>query len=97
MSARDGLGTLHLAGSVRPNVVLLDVVLPAGNGFQVAEQLRKNPDTAAIPIIFMSGLQHPANAVASRELGALDFLTKALDEGLVRERVRIALGGEGAT
>lgn len=96
VAARDGPAAIQLAAQLRPDLVLLDVVLPGLNGFQVADELRHDPRLARILIIFMSGLQHPQNARQSLELGGLDYLVKPLDEHVVRALVRAALDGRRA-
>jgi PleD family two-component response regulator len=91
IAAVSGRQAFELAHQLTPAAMLVDIVLPDVNGFQVAEALRQHPRLARTPIIFMSGLQHPENAVRAVELGAVDFLQKPLVEEVVRDRIRSAL------
>jgi two-component system sensor histidine kinase/response regulator len=81
----------EVAERLTPAAMLIDVVLPDVNGFQLAEAIRQHPRLARTPIIFMSGLRHPENARRAIELGAVDFLVKPIGADRIRERLRRAL------
>jgi two-component system sensor histidine kinase/response regulator len=90
-TAWNGEEALRLAEMVEPSVAVLDVAMPKSSGFEVAEMLRQHPRLRRTPIIFVTGLTEPANALRAVELGALDYLYKPLDEEIIRRRVRIAV------
>jgi DNA-binding response OmpR family regulator/DNA-binding CsgD family transcriptional regulator len=76
--AQDGLTALDRAVRARPDVILLDAVMPGMDGFEVARRLRADPRTAAIPIIFMTGLTETEHVVAAFAAGGTDYVTKPI-------------------
>ena len=74
--AVDGEQGLRLAAELKPNVILLDVIMPKKNGFEVLAELKKNPATASIPVIMFSHLAQDADKKRGSELGAVDYLVK---------------------
>lgn len=90
-TAWDGQQALDVAERVEPNVALLDIAMPRSSGFEVAERFRQHPRLRRTRVIFVTGLQHPENALRAIDLGALDYLYKPLDEETVRDRVRVAV------
>lgn len=93
VQARNGVEGLRLAAMWLPNLILLDVNMPHMNGYEVSEALRQNPDTAEIPIIFISAMAQTANRVAGLAAGGVDYISKpfAPDEILARIRVHLQL------
>jgi len=79
---------LSLARERNPHLVLLDVMMPEMDGFAVCHQLRNEPATKDVPIIFLSSLQDSVDRTRGIELGAVDFITKPFDPAEVRARVR---------
>jgi DNA-binding response OmpR family regulator len=79
---------LKLARERRPHLVLLDVVMPEMDGFAICRQLREDPSTKDLAIIFLSSLQDPQDKTRGIELGAVDFITKPFDAAEIRARVR---------
>jgi len=87
--ATNGEQALLLAqGSSTPDLILLDVLMPGIDGFEVCVQLKANPRTAAIPIIFITGLSDSASEQKGLELGAVDFISKPCSGPRLRARVR---------
>jgi two-component system cell cycle response regulator len=70
------------------DVVLLDVMMPAMDGFEVCQRLKSDPAMAHIPVIMVTALDHPRDRVRGLECGADDFLTKPVDEMALIARVR---------
>ena len=91
--ATDGASALQRAEQARPDVILLDAVMPGMDGFEVARQLKANPATAAIPILFMTGLTDTDYLVAALECGAVDYVTKPLKPKEVLARMAVHLAG----
>ena len=73
---------------VLPDLVLMDVLMPGMDGFEVVRRLRDNPATAQLPVIFVTGLTDDEARVKGLELGAVDFVSKASDPKALRARVR---------
>ena len=70
------------------DLLVLDVMMPGMDGFEVCRQLRKNPETTHLPVILVTALDQPSDRVRGLEAGADDFLTKPIDEIALVARVR---------
>ncbi len=86
--AADGQEGLALAAQLRPDVILLDVLLPDLDGFTVCARLRADPDLAEVPILMMTGLSEREHRLRGLEVGADDFITKPPDPEELRARLR---------
>ncbi|WP_319525955.1 two-component system response regulator [uncultured Desulfosarcina sp.] len=75
-------------GKNPPDLILLDVMMPEMNGYEVAEILKKNSATSNIPIIFVTAMNEIEDEKKGLELGAVDYLTKPVSPPLVKARVR---------
>ncbi len=71
-----------------PDLILLDIMMPEMNGYQVAETLKSDPDTRNIPIIFVTAMNELEDEKKGLELGAVDYLIKPVSPPLVKARVR---------
>ncbi len=71
-----------------PDLVVLDISMPELSGFEVCKQLKACPETAAIPVIFVTSHSDPENEHVALSLGAIDFISKPIDIGLCQMRVR---------
>jgi CheY-like chemotaxis protein len=69
---------LQRAAQARPDIVLLDAMMPGMDGFEVARRLKADAATAHIPIIFMTGLTETEHLVAALEAGGVDYVTKPI-------------------
>jgi putative two-component system response regulator len=79
-AARNGVVALKIAQSPKkPDLVLLDIVMPEMDGFTVCSELKSNPDTAMIPVIFISGEIGVEERQRGTELGAVEYLTKPVE------------------
>jgi DNA-binding response OmpR family regulator len=79
LEAADGRTALTLARTERPDLVLLDVMLPEVDGWAVAEQLTADPDTRKIPILFLTARSERTDMSHGHELGATGYITKPFD------------------
>ena len=84
----DGLAQID---KIRPDLVLLDVVMPGMDGYEVCRTLRKRPELARIPVIMLTGLDDTASIERAYESGATDFIAKPVSSTLLAYRVRYAL------
>jgi len=75
-TASDGIRGMQLAIRARPDLIILDIGLPGGNGLELAETLRRKPQTSRIPIIFLTGSKAPRLRQKVMELGAAGLLEK---------------------
>lgn len=90
--AADGLTSMTEARKHQPDLIILDLGLPAGDGFVVMERLKVNTQLAAIPIIVVSGRDPHANRERALTAGAIAFLQKPVDNDELLAIVRQALG-----
>lgn len=86
--AKDGDRALELAHAEKPDLMLLDVMMPGKSGYEVCEDLQKNSDTQHIPIIFVTTLSEVDDEAHGFALGAVDYLTKPVSAPIVRARIR---------
>ena len=91
--ARDGERALELAGTERPDLILLDVMMPGMTGYQVCEQLKANPLTDSIPVIFVTALSNVEDEIRGFELGAVDYVAKPFEPREFLARVRASMNG----
>ncbi|MFH1047828.1 MAG: response regulator [Patescibacteria group bacterium] len=77
IQASDGTQGFNAAIQQLPDVILLDVIMPVKDGFEVLKDLKLNPKTQQIPVIFLSNLGQSYEIKRGLDLGAEDFLTKA--------------------
>jgi sigma-B regulation protein RsbU (phosphoserine phosphatase) len=89
--ALDGETALRVAARTPPDLVLLDIVMPGMDGYEVCRRLRELPETAEVPIMFLSSLEEVQNKTRGFEMGANDYLTKPFDMLEVKARVRSLL------
>src|SRR3954469_24611918 len=89
--ALDGEVALQIAARTPPDLVLLDVVMPGISGYEVCRRLRQAPETAEVPIMFLSSLDELQNKTRGFEAGANDYLTKPFEMLEVKARVRSLL------
>lgn len=89
--ARDGASGLQKARYARPGLILLDVLMPEMNGFEICNRLKEDKSTRDIPVIFMTALTATKDKVKGFEAGGVDFITKPFQEDEVLARVRTHL------
>jgi CheY-like chemotaxis protein/DNA-binding CsgD family transcriptional regulator len=89
--ATSGETALARAAQVRPDLVLLDAVMPGMDGFEVARRLKADPATAAIPIVFMTGLTDTEHVVQAFGAGGTDYVTKPIRPREVLARIEAHL------
>ena len=91
--ATSGEAALQRARQAVPDIVLLDAMMPGMDGFEVARQLKAMPETAHIPIIFMTGLTETEHLVAALQAGGVDYVTKPIKPKEVMARMGVHLQG----
>ena len=87
--ATDGASALRRASEAEPDIVLLDAVMPGLDGFEVARRLKAGPDTAHIPIVFMTGLTDTEHVLAAFQAGGADYVTKPIRPPEVLARMAV--------
>jgi two-component system, sensor histidine kinase and response regulator len=89
--ARSGEGALEQARHARPDIILLDIMMPGMDGFEVCEQLKADPETRTIPVIFMTALTETEDKIRGFDLGAVDYITKPFHQKEVLARISTQL------
>lgn len=89
--ALNGQMALQIAARTPPDLVLLDIMMPGMDGYEVCRRLREMPETAEVPVMFLSSLEEVQNKTRGFEAGANDYLTKPFDMLEVKARVRSLL------
>src|SRR6267142_485984 len=88
LTAADGASALRLCRAELPDLVLLDVMMPEMDGFEVCLRLKADPTTAHIPVVMVTALSDAADRLTGLEAGADDFLTKPVNDVALFARVR---------
>lgn len=88
LSAPDGPTALQIAARDAPDIILLDVMMPGMDGFEVCRRLKANVDTRHIPIIMVTALDGREERIRGLDAGADDFITKPIDDVILMARVR---------
>ncbi|KQW71360.1 response regulator PleD [Phenylobacterium sp. Root77] len=88
LTASDGPTALAIAAKEKPDIVLLDVMMPGMDGFQVCRRLKDDPETRHVPVVLVTALDGRADRIAGLESGADEFLTKPIDDVMLFARVR---------
>ena len=91
--ATNGESAIQRAAQALPDIVLLDAVMPGMDGFEVARQLKARPDTAHIPIVFMTGLTDTEHVVHAFQAGGVDYVTKPIRPREVLARIAVHMQG----
>lgn len=86
--ATNGLIALKIAESAQPDVILLDIMMPDMDGYEVCECLKRRLETRNIPVIFVTALNEISNEERGFEVGCVDYLTKPISPSLALARVR---------
>lgn len=89
--AKNGEAALELVASDRPDLILLDVMMPGMSGYELCRRIKRDAWTAGIPVIFVTALADVANEHTGLDLGAVDYITKPFNPHIVRARVRTHL------
>ncbi len=89
IQAFSGVEALKKLEEIRPSIILLDIILPQKNGFEVLESIAQNPQTSNIPVIIVSNLGQESDIEKGKTLGAMDYYVKArlsIDELVLKVR-----------
>ena len=86
--AENGEGGLRQVREFKPDLILLDIVMPDMDGYQVCERIKADPDSSDIPVIFLSARSEAADKIKGLEIGGADYITKPFDRGEVIVRIQ---------
>ncbi len=89
--AEDGRDALNHANNEPPDLILLDIVMPGMDGFEVCRELKKNWKLKDVPVIFMTALTDVDNKIKGFDAGAVDYVTKPFHQGELLSRIKLHL------
>ncbi len=89
--AEDGRQALQMLREKKPDLILLDVMMPGLNGFDVCRQIKDMPQLSAVPILFLSAASGEEEKVRAFEMGGVDYITKPVQQAEVMARIRTHL------
>lgn len=90
-AATKGEVALKIAQTNPPDLILLDIMMPEMDGYEVCKKLKSNPATASIPVIFVTAMLAPEDEQKGFDVGAVDYITKPVNPGTVKARVKTHL------
>lgn len=90
-TAENGTEGIERAKELKPDLILMDVVMPGLNGFQATRQLTKDPETKHIPVIIVTTKDQETDRVWGMRQGARDFLTKPVAEKTLMDKINAAM------
>ena len=82
--ATSGEDALSIVQANRPDMILLDIMMPGMDGYEVCKRLKGNPETKDIPVIFVTAKTGPEEEARGLELGAIDYITKPFNPEIVK-------------
>ncbi|MDH5483730.1 MAG: response regulator [Gammaproteobacteria bacterium] len=91
LTAENGKQGILMARHKKPDLILMDIVMPEINGFQATRYLTKSPDTSHIPIIIVSGSDQGSDRAWGMKLGARDFMQKPVNKDILLGKIRTLL------
>lgn len=95
--ALEGKQALTIAKRIRPDIILLDAIMPNMDGFETCKVMKTDPSLAAIPVIFMTGLSDTEDIVRGLEAGGVDYLTKPINPSELLARMKVHLSNARLT
>jgi sigma-B regulation protein RsbU (phosphoserine phosphatase) len=90
-AAINGQMALKIIEKSPPDLILLDIMMPGMSGYEVCEQLKSKPETADIPVIFLTAMEQTTDEAKGFELGAADYITKPVNPPILKARVKTHL------
>jgi len=87
-AAKNGQSAIRIAKKQLPDIILLDILMPEMNGYEILSMLKSDEETWKIPVIFVTGLISPEDEKKGLEMGAADYISKPFNAGIVREKIR---------
>ncbi len=86
--AMDGVSALESVAEQKPDLILLDIMMPGMSGYEVCEKLKADDETSSIPIVFLTAMTEEQDEAKGLALGAIDYITKPFNPDLVKSRVK---------
>jgi two-component system alkaline phosphatase synthesis response regulator PhoP len=94
VTASNGLTGLRMVTEEKPDLLILDVMLPGLDGFEICSRLRQEPGNASLPVIMLSAKGQEADKTTGLKVGANEYLTKPVDRAVLLEKMTSLLARE---
>ena len=91
VEAADGTDAIQMMAEHVPDIMLLDVMMPGLDGFQVMEKMKENPETESIPVVLLTAMPADQGEIAAQKMGASHYISKPWEPGVVEATIRITL------
>jgi len=92
LTARDGREAIDLALNEKPDLILMDILMPNMDGYTACSVIKSDPETRSIPLIMITGIDHKLNRSFSEKIGADGYLTKPFDCQVLQDKINLLLG-----
>jgi two-component system alkaline phosphatase synthesis response regulator PhoP len=97
ITAANGQEVLDIVSRNRPDLVLMDIMMPTMDGYSACASLKKDPETADIPVVMLTGVGHELNKVLAEQMGAEGYITKPFSAEDLKEMVKKHLSAAEAS
>lgn len=87
VAAVNGQEVLDIVGQNKPDLILMDIMMPTMDGYSACASLKKDPKTADIPVVMLTGVGHELNKVLARQMGADGYITKPFNPQVLKDTV----------
>lgn len=87
ITASSGNKAIELSAKIKPDVIMLDIVMDDGDGYKACRTIKKNPDLANTPVIMVSSKANPVDKQWARQLGASDYIVKPYENSEVLDKL----------
>ena len=91
-TARDGKEAIDLAHNEKPDLILMDILMPNMDGYTACSVIKSNPETRSIPLLMITGIGHELNRSLSEKMGADGYITKPFDCQALQDKINLLLG-----
>lgn len=89
--ARNGDECVSLVHQEKPDLVIMDVMMPVKNGYDACDEIKSHPDTQHIPVFLITGLDQEENVIIGKHLGADEYITKPFSSNDLMTKIRTSL------
>ena len=93
--ARNGIQALEVARTERPDLIVLDIMMPEMDGIETCQNLKSNPETLKIPVVMVTTKGNPEKVEEAFRAGCNDFVTKPINKVVFLDKIRSCLNGQG--
>ena len=97
LTAANGQEVLDIVSQSRPDLILMDIMMPTMDGYTACASLKRDPETADIPVVMLTGVGHDLNKVLAEQMGADDYITKPFTSEELRNTVKKYLSAAKAS